>query len=87
MPMELLHRLSQTPLPAQVVDPNAIYKLHVLRTAGHVFASIPSLCYWSDGQWHQSAATFHQVTALGHKVLRYFGPVEPIEPRDHERAS
>lgn len=76
MPMDLLHQLSQTPLPAQVVEPHAIYKLHVLRVAGHVFASIPSPDYANDGQWHQAPATVHQVTALGRKVLRYFGPAE-----------
>jgi hypothetical protein len=76
MPMDLLHQLSQTPLPAQVVEPHAIYKLHVLRVAGHVFASIPSPQYAIDGRWHQGPATVHQVTALGRKVLRYFGPVE-----------
>lgn len=73
MPMALLHQLSQTPLPAQVVEPHAIDKLHVLRPAGHVFASIPSPQYAIDGRWHQAPATVHQVTALGRKVLRYLG--------------
>lgn len=53
MPMDLLHLLSQTPLPVQVVEPHAIYKLHVLRVAGHVFASIPSPQCAIDGRWHQ----------------------------------
>lgn len=74
MPMDLLHQLAQTPLPAQVLQPHAIYKLRVLRVAGHVFASIPSPQYGIDGRWHQAPATVHQATALGRKVLRYFGP-------------
>lgn len=87
MPMDLLHRLSQTSLSAQVVEPHAIYKLHVLRTAGHVFASIPVLHYAGNGQWHQAPATVHQVTALDLKVLRCFGPVDAIEhcEKDHVR--
>jgi hypothetical protein len=84
--MDLLYRLSQTSMPAQVVEPNAIYKLHVLKTAGHVFASIPALHYASDGQWHQAPATVHQITALGYKVLRYFGPGDPAEYGEKDRA-
>lgn len=84
--MALLHQLSQTPPPAQVVEPQAIYKLHVLRVAGHVFASIPSPEYAIDGRWHQAPATVHQVTALGRKVLRYFGPVEQSAGCEKDRA-
>ena len=76
MPMDLLHQLSQMPMPAQVVEPHAIYKLHVLGVAGHVFASSPSPQDALDGRWHQGPATVYQVTALGRKVLRYFGPAE-----------
>jgi hypothetical protein len=84
--MDLLHQLSQTPLPAQVVEPQAIYKLHVLRVAGHVFASIPSPQYAINGRWHQAPATVHEVTALGRKVLRYFGPVEQSVSCEKDRA-
>lgn len=74
MPMDLLHRLSQTPLPTQAVEPQAIHQLHVLRAVRHVFASIPSPQSGIDGRRHQAPATVHQVTALGRKVLCCFGP-------------
>lgn len=62
-----------------MVKPNMIYKLHVLRVAGHVFSSIPPPQYEIDGQWHQAPATVHQFTALSCNVLHYFGPADQGE--------
>lgn len=72
--MTLLQTLAQAELPLKVDDENDIRKLRVLVSAGHVYASIPLPRIDLSGQWRQDPATVHQVTALGHKVLRYFGP-------------
>ncbi len=87
MPMDLLHQLAHAEIPATVTGPAAIYNLHVLRAAGHVYATIPSPHLDCDGHWQQAPATVHLVTALGYKVLRYFGPDRPEQgfEKDHDR--
>lgn len=41
MPMELLRRLAQTPLPCTLTDEHDIDRLRVLRAAGHIAALLP----------------------------------------------
>ena len=76
MPMHLLQRLAETELPLTVSDAAEIHQLRMLVAVGHVFAAVPLPYFGLDGRWCQEAATVHCVTALGYKVLRYFGPSE-----------
>jgi len=87
MTMALLQHLAEVELPIQLTDPEQIYKLRVLVTAGHVYASIPLPYYGLDGRWCQDAATVHCVTPLGYKVLRYFGTAVAAPPISKDRFS
>jgi uncharacterized protein (UPF0128 family) len=87
VPMKLLAQLFEKAMPAQVTEPAELRKLRVLSVAGHVHASIPLPYVTLDGRWHQDPATVHQVTALGHKVLRYFGPARSVQSFEKDRAA
>ncbi len=43
MPLELLYKMSQSPLPATITDVADIDKLRVLRAAGHISVLLPHL--------------------------------------------
>ncbi len=86
MPMKLLAQLFEEAMPAQLTEPTELRKLRVLSVAGHVHASIPLPYITLDGRWRQEPATVHQVTALGHKVLRYFGPTRSAQVLEKDRA-
>ena len=73
MPMNLLRRLADSEMPAEVTDTGDIIQLRILQAAGHVFAKIP-LPRGEHWHWKQDPATIYQVTALGMKMLRWFGP-------------
>ena len=87
MPMKLLAQLFEGVTPAQLTEPVELRKLRVLSVAGHVYASIPLPYVTLDGRWHQDPATVHQVTPLGHKVLRYFGPARSAQVFEKDRAA
>ena len=87
MPMKLLAYLFEEAMPARLTEPAELRKLRVLSVAGHVHASIPLPYITLEGQWHQDPATVHQVTPLGHKVLRYFGPARSAQIFEKDRAA
>jgi hypothetical protein len=87
VPMKLLDQLYDTAMPAELAESTEVCKLRILRVAGHVYASIPLPCVTLDGRWHQEPATVHQVTPLGHKVLRYFGPARSTQVLEKDRAA
>jgi hypothetical protein len=55
--------------------------------AGDVYATVPLPHCGPDGRWCQEAATVHSITALGYKVLRYFGPAEKAAALGKDRGS
>ena len=77
MPIELLAHLADVGVPTTLTERTHIYKLAVLVSTGHVYASISIPRYDVDGSWHQDPATVHMITPLGYKMLRYFGPYRP----------
>jgi hypothetical protein len=87
MPMQLLDQLFDGVMPVHVTQPAEVRKLRILTVAGHVHASIPLPYFTLDGQWHQDPATVHEVTPLGHKVLRYFGPARPAQVFEKDRST
>jgi len=68
MPMNLLDQIADRPMPYVTNDKKEIENLRVLHKAGHVLCQLPS------EQIHRHEAVVHQVTALGRRVLRHFGP-------------
>jgi hypothetical protein len=85
VPMKLLDQLFDGAMPAQLTEPSDVRKLRILSMAGHVHATIPLPHFTLDGRWQQDPATVHQVTPLGHKVLRYFGPARPAQVLEKDR--
>lgn len=83
MPMDLLAHLADVGVPTTLTQTSHVYKLRILVSAGHVYASIPIPRYHVDGSWRQEPATVHMITALGYKVLRYFGPTRPAPLLPH----
>lgn len=75
MSMKLLRRLAQADLPIQVRDFGEIQNLRTLKMAGYLFATIPLPRYEREDGWVQDLATVHEITALGHMVLRQLAPV------------
>lgn len=85
MPMTLLRKLAESPMPATVTDLGNIMQLRILRAAGHVLAKVP-LPRPEGWHWRQDPATVYSVTPLGLKVLRWFGPSDlqaPEKDREH----
>lgn len=70
MPMELLPALADADLPLEFVNPVVQDTLRILHDAGYILCSFPPL-----KQPRTRGASVHQVTALGNKALRHFGPV------------
>ena len=68
MPINLLDQIADRPMPYVTNDEREIEHLRVLHKAGHVLCQLPS------EQMHRNEAVVHQVTALGRRVLRHFGP-------------
>jgi hypothetical protein len=68
MPMNLLDQIADRPMPYVTNDEKEIEHLRALYKAGHVLCQLPS------EQIHRQEAVVHQVTALGRRVLRHFGP-------------
>jgi len=73
MPMHLLRRLADSEMPAEVTETGDIIQLRILQAAGHVYANVP-FPHGESWHWKQDPATVYQVTALGMKMLRWFGP-------------
>ena len=70
MPMQLLLALADAELPLDVADPQAVEKLRILQAAGHVLCEVQG----PHGVDSPCAVRVYEVTALGYKALRYFGP-------------
>jgi hypothetical protein len=84
MPMGLLRRLAESQMPATVTESGDVMQLRILQAAGHIYAEVP-LPRAEQWQWRQDAATVYQVTPLGYKVLRWFGPPGGAIEKDHEK--
>jgi len=69
MPMNLLDQIADRPMSYVTNATRGGTKhLRVLQRAGYVLCQLPS------DQMHRHEAVVHQVTALGRRVLRHFGP-------------
>ena len=72
MPLELLHRIADAPLPLRIGDPSDIDKLRALQAAGQVRADIPAPQRGLGGQEQQAPATVFEIRRLGLMALRSF---------------
>ena len=70
-------------MPATVTDGGDVVQLRILQAAGHVFAKVP-FTRTEGWRWRQDAAVVYQVTPLGYKVLRWFGPPGGLIEKDHD---
>jgi hypothetical protein len=75
MPLNLLQRLAQSPLPATVADAGEIDVVHILVLAGHVRARIPPPEHPPGGRPHQPPAQVTAITPLGWQSLALFTPL------------
>lgn len=71
MTIQLLRRLSEQPLPAQVAKPTDIQALEVLVLAGHARATVPPKVRTLAGH-EQPPATVLEITRLGRQALERF---------------
>jgi len=84
MPINLLRRLAEGPLPTTVTQPGEVLQVRMLQAAGYVYAKIP-FPRAEGWHWRQGPATVYQVTALGYKAMRWFGPPHSDAPeKDRE---
>ena len=74
MPMNLLNQIANHQMPYVTKDDCEIERLRILSKAGHVLCELPS------ERLQKHHAVVHQVTALGRRVLRHFGPSTTSRP-------
>ena len=71
MPISLLHKIAQQPLPIAVSGGSNIDAVRILSLAGHIKADVPKPIRTLGG-YAQPDATVVAVTALGRSMLRRF---------------